>query len=111
MAASSPAAITDLFGEQYTFWVDGIEVWLSSYISGDEEREEPLGKPPTLAFEQEVEDQPIDAVFGSGYVLIGGQTVGRTGLMVVYMAESGLRKSKISALDGDVGSWQDVIGG
>lgn len=113
MAIGNPCLCSDIFGEEYVFWTDGLEVWFSSHFAGDEKRvdegKQPLGRSATMAFEQVVEDSPIGVLLGSGCVLVLGEKVIKHGILVTYLDEDGNRISKINALDGKAGCWEAVV--
>jgi len=84
MAAGNPVLATDLMGEEYTFWTDGMAVKFSTNLRTS----------PITAFTQAVADSPIDA------------TIDPTGeLTVTYFGATGNRLTKSSQRDGDSGTW------
>jgi len=100
MAVANPSIDTDTtFGEQYTFWTDGVEIYFTSYIDGDKARiaagKPPLGRAtPVYAFDQVEADSPI------------GVTILQPGRIVVtYLDTDGSRLEKVSDQDGDAGTW------
>ena len=101
MAVGNPAIATCTFGEQYTFYTDGAEIYFTTYIDGDAARIAaspplpPLGRhDPVYCFDQEVEDSPIDVTIDPA-----GQ------IQITYLAEDGSRLIMANDLDGAVGHW------
>ena len=84
MAVSNPRTITDLYGEEYTFYTEGTDV---KFVT--DRRTTPI-----TAFAQEVSDGPID---------VDQDAAG--GLTVAYVSAGNLRLSKSSQRDGDLGTW------
>ncbi len=84
MAEGNPVIVTDLCGEQYTFWTDAANVKFST----------DLRTSPITAFAQPVEDSPIDVISDQA-----GQ------LTVTYLDGDGNRLTKSSRRDGDSGTW------
>jgi len=83
MATGSPCVATDIFGEEFTAYTDGVDVYIESNLAG-----------AVLAFEQPVEDSPIDLDIAATNALI-----------VTYLDADGNRLTQESQLDGDSGSW------
>jgi len=83
MATGNPCIATDIFGEEFTAYTDGVDVYIESNLAG-----------AVLAFEQPVEDSPID---------LDAADDGR--LIITYLDADGNRLTKESQLDGDSGSW------
>ena len=81
MAAGNPVVKTDLFGENWTAYTDGLGVYVGSDLTDD-----------YLAFEQLVEDSPI------------GFDINHEGVQIItYLDVDGNRLQSISLDDGD--SW------
>jgi len=84
MPISSPQIETDLYGEQYTFWVDDVHIrfvtqWRTT---------------PITAFEQPVADSPIDLTIDADGTLY-----------ITYLDAAGNRLVAYSQRDGDAGTW------
>jgi len=83
MAIGNPCVATDIFGEEFTAYIDGTDVYVESNLMG-----------AVFAFEQPVEDSPIDLDIAATNALI-----------ITYLDADGNRLTKESSLDGDSGSW------
>ena len=83
MSTGNPCVATDAFGEEFTAYTDGADVYIESqHMSAH------------VAFVQPVEDSPID---------LDCDPAGT--LTITYLDADGLRLTKESHLDGVSGSW------
>jgi len=82
MATGNPCVATDLFGEHWTAYTDGADVYIGSDLAAD-----------VLAFEQPVEDSPIDLDIAATNALI-----------ITYLDADGNRLSQESYDDGETWS-------
>jgi len=83
MAIANPCVATDIFGEEFTAYTDGTNVYVESNLAG-----------AALAFVQPVEGSPID---------LDAVPDGR--LIITYLDGDGNRLTQESQLDGESGSW------
>ncbi len=83
MSIGNPCVATDAFGEEFTAYTDGADVYIESqHMSAH------------VAFVQPVEDSPIDLDISDDGTLT-----------ITYLDADGNRLTKSSQLDGVSGSW------